>query len=405
MPLKQLPAFGGFDDEHRVLASCALFKPSDDLAAPGIGEGIRRSRRERLMAGAAAHQLRPQLCAHLESHVESLSDATMLAQLRTVARAHEGNSLMLTGELALAVGALQANGLPAMPFKGPAFASLVGCGPRLREMGDLDFLVAAQDVRKAVDALRPLGFESPLHARALETPWLAVATDELLLTRRADAGAIELHWRLGQRWFPTCVSLTDVGARTLAVDVLGVTVQWPYPEELLLIHAADGLKAGGASLRWAADLVTILVKHGMELDWGRVCGIAHANGGLLGLRASLLVAACVSSEAAQVTGVNPLASALPPRGRKLLQECGGRCSRRAADMLNLMRRDSRLDGAAAHFRWALRLADRPVRVASQLAAFVSGPAFADLMRMPIGGERDISLRWRAFRRRVGAAVA
>lgn len=401
---QRLPNFPGFDEEHRALAACALFTPSDDFAARGIGDTIRRSDRERLMAGAAAHQLRPQLFSHLQSVGEACGDATMLAQLGRVARAHEGNSLMLAGGLGPIVRALRDSGVTAVPFKGPAFASLVGSGPRSREMGDLDFLVAAQDVPAAVDALRTLGYESPLHARALQTPWLALATDELLLTRSADLGAVELHWRLGQRWFPTCVSFNDVEARTRPVDVLNVIVQWPHPEELLLVHAADGLKAGGASLRWGADLVAILARYGMELDWDRVRGIASANGGLLGLRAALLVAACVSGEAARVTGVNRLASAVSPSGQELL-EGGKRCRRAAADMLNLMLRDSKLDGAAAHFRWALQLADRRMRVAAQVAAYVSGPAFADLMRMPFAGEPEISLRWRAFCRRVGAAVA
>ncbi len=401
---QRLPNFPGFDEEHRALAACALFTPSEDFAARGIADSIRRSDRERLMAGAAAHQLRPQLFSHLQSVGDSFCDASILAQLEGVAGAHEGNSLMLAGGLGPIVRVLRESGVMAVPFKGPAFASLVGSGPRTREMGDLDFLVAVQVIPAAVDALRTLGYQSPLHARALATPWLAMATDELLLSRSADLGAVELHWRLGQRWFPTCVSFSDVEPRTRPVDVLGATVQWPHPEELLLIHAADGLKAGGASLRWAADLVAILARHGVELDWDRVREIASANGGLLGLRAALLVAAYVSGEAARVTGVNRLASAVSPSGQKLL-DGGEKCTRAAADMLNLMLRDSKLDGATAHFRWALQLADRPVRVATQVAAYISGPAFADLLRMPVGGEPGISLRWRAFCRRVGAAVA
>ena len=174
---RQLPTFPGFDEEHRVLAACALFMPSDDFDARGIGNAIRRSDRERLMAGAAAHQLRPPLFSHLQSLGEALGDATMLAQLGCVASAHEGHSLMLAGELGQIVGALRGRGVTAIPFKGPAFASLVGSGPRFREMGDLDFFVRVEDVRKAVGALQTLGYESPLHAHALRTPWLAVATD------------------------------------------------------------------------------------------------------------------------------------------------------------------------------------------------------------------------------------
>ncbi|MDQ3026033.1 MAG: nucleotidyltransferase family protein [Pseudomonadota bacterium] len=395
-----LPAFEGFDVAHRVLAACAIFDASQGCSPPGIAQGVKLADGAALLAAATAHQLRPQLCAHLEAHRASLGDAAdVLLRLRPIASAHEGHGLMLAGELRRVVEVLGSREVTAIPFKGPAFASLVGHGPRLREMGDLDLFVEFSLVGKAVNALRELGYESPLRARALDTPWLALATDELLLTRRADGGAIELHWRLGHRWFPACVTLADIGSATRVASVFGVTVQWPKPEELLLVHVTDGLKAGGASLRWAADVATLLLRYAMQLDWTRLCRIAQANGGLRGLRASLLVAARVSREAGRVTGVDPLASALPAAGRELLQSRDAGCMRAAADMLQRMARDAQLQGPLAQFRWALQVADRPARVASQVAAYLAGPALADLMLMPETGESDACLRWRALRRR------
>src|SRR5204863_2309961 len=101
-----------------------------------------------------------------------------------------------------------------------------------------------------------------------------------------DGSMIELHWRLGQRWFPTTILLHEAWPRLEERMLLGVRTAWPAAEDLFLFHVADGLKAGGVSIRWLADLASILGSH-PALDWDRVRGVAQRNGALACCRVAL----------------------------------------------------------------------------------------------------------------------
>jgi hypothetical protein len=381
---------GVLDVEHRMLLGCAL-RTLPAATSPAAIDWTR------LEAAARAHQLRPRLSASLSAGALPIAGAAEArARAAASAGAHEGHSLMRAGELVQVLEVLEKGGVDAVPFKGPAFAAIVDDGPRLRECSDLDILVRVEAIGRAVRALAPLGYEPLLPGQAIESPWLALATDELLLVRDSDASLVELHWRLGQRWYPAAIGLEAMWPRLRREAFLGASVRWPAPEDLFLLHVTDGMKAGGASIRWLADLAAMMRSY-PAIDWEQVRQVAVQHGGL----ATVRIALAAVDRALRETGAG---EALPPGARALLAGMAGRERAALYEMYARVQADAPLGSARDHFAWAMRIADNRTRVAGEIARYLAGPAFADLLRMPPRAESDPLLRLRSLARRLGAVI-
>ena len=384
------------DLEHRLLLASAL-APAAALRC----EALAQVDWARLEAACTAHQLRPRLSAFLEAAADDgVAPTGLRARMKTIADAHAGHGLMQAAELRRVLQSLASAGVRAMPFKGPSFASFFADGPRHRECADLDLLVCVGDVARAATALAAIGYKPALPLAALASHWLRLATDELALTRDADGGLVELHWRLGQRWFPAAIAVEDAWTRAEVRDFLGVEVAWPRPEELLLLHVTDGMKAGGTSLRWMADVAAI-VGASQDIDWEVVRAIAARRGGLRTVRIALCAVERAAREAAGWAGVGWEWA----RGaRTMAAECSRRDLAAVDQMFDRIRADATLGQACAHIRWAVRIADRRLRVLGETGRYLAGPANADLRHMSASEVPGIALRWRALRRRIGNAA-
>ena len=381
------------DPEHRLLLACAL-APAATIECNAVSEldwG-------RLEVACAAHQLRPQLSAWFEAGGDSgCAPIDLRERVKKISNAHAGHGLMQAAELRRALQALADASVRAMPFKGPAFAAFLADGPRFRESSDLDLLVSADDVSRAAAALAPLGYVTRLPVAALSSHWLRLATDELGLVRDAAGGLVELHWRLGQRWFPSAIAIEDAWSQARARDFLGIEVAWPRAEELLLLHVTDGMKAGGTSVRWMADVVAI-VSANPDLDWGIVRSIATRRGGLRTVRIALCAVERAARETAEASGI---AWQWVRGARTMAAECTVHDLAAVERMFERIRADVPLGNAHAHVRWALRIADRRLRVLGETGRYLAGPAHADLHHASVGDDSSIALRWRALRRRMG----
>ena len=383
-----------------VLASTLSVGPG--AAAKVEALAVRMESWERLLAIAGANQVRPQLAAWLSE--VPLRDPAALAtreRLETVARASRGHGLMQVAEMGRALDALAAAGAPALPFKGPAFARLVADGRASREMSDLDVVIHPADIARAVAALAPLGYAPPLPYRALASTSLARAGCELGLTRPADGALLELHWRLGQSWYPVAITVEEAFARASPREILGVRISWPAPEELFLMHVSDAMKSCAAGVRWIADLLAILERHA-ELDWDRIESIAARNGAL----GTVALALAIVEDFVEATGSSVEGSAIDakntPRARTLAQRARGnkRLARARTDVLRRWASDATSASPGEHFRWAVGVADRPAHAALAVARHLSRPALADLVAWPARAS-ERGLRWRALRRRLG----
>lgn len=166
-------------------------------------------------------------------------------------------------------------------LKGAALAWSIYETPALRPIGDVDILVAPQDLPRSREILRGLEW-SPLRP----------VRDQDLMTRHAldyckpPFGAIDLHWHLHEE---CCWTDADAGVWRRARPFSG------EPHGLLMLDPADqllqtcilGLRWSPVhSARWVADAAQIVNRSG-SLDWTIVVDEARRRRMALQMREAL----------------------------------------------------------------------------------------------------------------------
>ena len=173
------------------------------------------------------------------------------------------------------LGALRAAGVAPLVLKGAVLAREAYARPEARMATDIDLLVPADGVGRAVTALQAEGFEwvgwrrpedldreqpGPAHLdRMADLPLLRD------VTLRRDGVRVEIHWRLfenrrlmpvEERWFAEPRVLLLDG---LEVATLPLADHWAYAN----VHGTRHL---WSLMKWAADVAALAVRHPELVD-------------------------------------------------------------------------------------------------------------------------------------------
>ncbi len=223
--------------------------------------------RQALLGRAAAHALLPAVAACLPPDDAALR--TRFERLAAAARLRDAHNRVVLEE---ALRALAGAGIVPIALKGPVLADRLHAEPGLRASTDLDLLVRAADLERALAALLAIGFQrpAPLHEAYQRR------RHHHLQLHRAPGPDIELHFRAHSSFggFPEAEPwIRAVPHRTAA----GTPVLLLAPEDELVylaVHAAGHLlqRAG-----WFLDL-WLLVERNPSLDWEAVAARAAAHG-------------------------------------------------------------------------------------------------------------------------------
>lgn len=169
----------------------------------------------------------------------------------------QGAFLQLISQRLMA--ALADAGIPSSALKGPLLGEAIYGDPGRRLSGDIDLLVAPEQLNAAVEVVRGFGYGAPTeHVDGRGLPLLHFA----LAHERGELPPVELHWRV--HWYERRFA----HERLLAPDAIR-SGQWrPAPADelaaLLLFYARDGF----VELRIAADLGAWWDVYGGELAAG-----------------------------------------------------------------------------------------------------------------------------------------
>jgi len=184
------------------------------------------------------------------------------------------------------ISALADSGICCASLKGPALGERLYGDPGRRLSGDVDLLVAPEQLHHAVDVVRTLGYSAPEdHVESRGLPLLHFA----LVHERGELPPVELHWRI--HWYERSFARD----RLLPQSGLAPSSEWrpALVDELaalLLFYARDGF----IDLRQATDLSAWWDAFGLELSIGEMDE-------LLALYPALSRVLCVSASAAQRT--------------------------------------------------------------------------------------------------------
>ncbi len=178
----------------------------------------------------------------------------------------------LEADLTAALGALAGAGVPGALLKGPFLGERLYGEAALRPSADLDLLVAAADLDRALAALGGAGWR--LHGGP-SAGWRRRHHHHLVLERPGATG-VELHFR-AVTGFGGALPAEDLLARAAPAEFRGRPLLRLAPEDEVLHLAVHAAGHGLGRLVWLLDVKAFLAAH-PGLGWEAVTGRARAAG-------------------------------------------------------------------------------------------------------------------------------
>jgi hypothetical protein len=197
----------------------------------------------------------------------------VLERLRVAWVSGRRQFLLGSQQLTRVLSAFEHEGVPVIPLRGPALAELLYRDPGLRPFTDLDLLIHADHLPRALSLLSGLGYRHMEAGLPLthELTWRHAAS----FTAEAPGEIpIDLHWGIvdypGVGWAAGIAHqvLWDRAARVEKAD----GVRWELcPEDLLItlaLHFAVHHALSG--LLWQLDLALVVHRYAGTLEWDAV---------------------------------------------------------------------------------------------------------------------------------------
>jgi hypothetical protein len=331
-----------------------------------------------LLRAAPAESLLGPLYVAVTAAAADVVPAVRLTELRNLFRVNTERMLRLTGQLLRILDLLRANGVQAVPFKGPALAQYVFGEVGMRQSVDLDILVTAADVAHACELLLANGFRWMAPASAVPQRALLHNECEAVLVRTDGSPMVELHWRVGPRFARGSLSAERLIARAGTIGLLGVEVPSLCPQDTALVLALHASTHRWEELEQILTFALVLAKMtGDELlrtvEEAREQGCRRRF--LIGcILARDVVGLELPKSVEKYAAADPAAAQLAARARARLfsEDSGGS-----------------IGGGLPGLRWqAAALDTRPDRIRHLIArVFVPGSGDWDAVHLPRG------LRW------------
>jgi hypothetical protein len=249
---------------------------------------------DRVLSLAHQHGLVPLL----HFHINALDPAALrnpgLEELGAFSFAITSRNLHLTAELLELLDAFEADGIPAIPFKGPALTVQLYGNLALRRFSDLDIAVLQTDVPKVFDLLTSRGYDTSFRLTGAQGKAHRKFQYACNFLSQDGEVTIDLHWGFAKKYFVVGLHPESSWDHTQDVTVQGTRITTFAPEMLLLILCLHGAKHGPVPwprLNWIADIAE-LVRRRPALDWRRVQERARS----LGSQRTLYLGLALASE-------------------------------------------------------------------------------------------------------------
>jgi hypothetical protein len=254
--------------EDELLLLCARTKADDETsrritAITGRPEGIDWDYVYRL---ARRHSVLPLLYTQLNAYAAANVPPDQLARLKENYQKNTARNLLLTAELCRILQAFEAEGIEAVPYKGPALAVYAYGKPALRRFVDLDILVRKADVLRAMEILKAAGFVCSSSWTNAQQALLLRTQHNLSLSREEGLLVVELHWEVASSLFASSLQAEDFWGRLETMRLNNTEVRCLSPEDLLLSLCVHGSKHLWERLAWICD-VAELVRTRQDMNW------------------------------------------------------------------------------------------------------------------------------------------
>lgn len=227
-----------------------------------------------LLSLADRHGVTPLLCKALlrEPNLSSEHRSGLLAlEQRNIYKC-----LALARELFRVLDALAKFGIPVLPYKGIALAESLYGDIALRQAGDLDMLVRAQDLAAIKIAVQELGYSSRVSFTPEEEQAYLATGYECAFDGPAGPNLLEVQWALQPRFYAIDLNMEGIFRRSVSATVAGRAIQTLSSEDLFIVLSLHAAKHVWGRLVWISDIAQLTTTQ--KLDWKQIAEQARALG-------------------------------------------------------------------------------------------------------------------------------
>lgn len=225
---------------------------------------------------AVLHKVMPLVYTSLTSVGDAVPQE-VLNKLRSLFHANAQSNLFLTGELLKILASLEANGIKAVPYKGPVLANSVYGNLAMRQAGDLDIIVQLHDIFKVKKLLLDLGYQRKSNLTdAQERAFFQSKREHTFdFIDSAKVTLIEIHWRITPR-YSSIIEPKHFWKYLEPCAFAGRTVNSLPLDYWLPILCVHGSRHCWQRLGWICDVAELI--QCQDIDWDKTIGFASSLG-------------------------------------------------------------------------------------------------------------------------------
>lgn len=214
---------------------------------------------------ALSHRTLPLLYWNVSNHFPDLIPSHIASELKNRYLNICANNIRFSQKLVYVLNLFEENEIIAVPFKGPVLSEYIFGDVIHRMFGDLDILVAKEDLEKAVRLLQADGFFFDIDLNIEQYLKLAEDGFHAALINEQKI-LIELHWELTGRYFSRNVELKRLRPRLQQKQFMGCMI-WSFSPEDLLVYLCIHGNRDNWMLLDSISCVAGIIKRQCDLNW------------------------------------------------------------------------------------------------------------------------------------------
>jgi hypothetical protein len=201
---------------------------------------------------------------NLRRHLSDVLPRAEMGRINRIVARSVAHSLFALRQIDDLLLLLNAEGISAIPFKGPVFAGAFYGNVGLRESEDIDLLVSPQDAQKASSLLISVGYQPEFRLSSLQERALIRFCNSHTFSNEEKETSVDLHWSLVPVFFP--VEIEEVWSHCQQVNVEGHAYKTLSGEDYFLYLCSHGLQHDWEVLSLVCDVAEVLRANG-SLNW------------------------------------------------------------------------------------------------------------------------------------------
>jgi len=229
-----------------------------------------------LMKAAGEHGVTPLVFSQLLAHFAELVPAEWRTRMRQKVEETAQRNLYLTAEMFRLANRFRAEGMLAVPYKGPLLATQAYGNFAMRQFSDLDFAIRQRDLPRAAALLAADGYNAVFGAITADEG-TRPNHSEYQFVRPVGNVIVEMQTEVTLRYFPRALDFDALQGRLVRVSLAGGETLSFSPEDTLILLAVHGAKHFWERLLWIADIAE-LSQAPDGIDWAEAFSRAQEMG-------------------------------------------------------------------------------------------------------------------------------